>query len=785
LGGISFGDPALRQTIADVCVAHGLRQHELEDRTKYPDRRDIRGEQVNVRLLAILLRLGDLLDMNSDRACPLLLNAACPLPADSLAHWTQNQRILHKMVAPDRIELRAECQNQEEHMFLQDWCQWLVQETRNAAVLVGRCHRLAEWKPPFADMDSEQRSIEILPAVGSRYFPSRWTFELDRDLILERFVRNVHERKEEFIRELLQNAFDANRCKMYLDLAAEKLPQPESPTKVDEAWRERYPVYITLETRTFQSELSGESEEKQVLTIDDRGLGMDRDVISRFFLQVGRSYYNTEEFRKAFSFVPTSRFGVGFLSVFSSSDDVRVETWNPISSDGPLRLRLRGAKSYLLTERGSRTTAGTKIEVVLQNAYNTGDLTKWIADWCRRVEFPVFVDEFGQRTAIRAESPDQFVSEIKDLSQPNASFAVRCHRIDEPGLEGELYIFTHKVNGRESWRSFVANRYREEHAFAVVPERPACLTCVNGIKSSSQTSDLMIPRIDFRGHRVTNLSRVEGDVLEQVLQEPIVRRHVEALLRAHLDAYPTSEWEAWLYKLELARNYEFLETFWDEIEGGVLLKRGKEIRSFSLPAVASLPVISVHMQPDFEKIADAAPKEWCLVSSGHLNLELPRFFAERLFSDRYPVSITIQKDGAVRSDWEKGGGVTIDDTHLYPFEGVQLLSTVLYREQRKTVSAINSRHPLMLWIADAKDHGLFDETQLREMEVKIARDVTFYFSRGTLVKYLESLTKALNLPRSLAPPTITESDFHEGHWVFGRKRATKKKSKRASVGSSD
>jgi molecular chaperone HtpG len=238
LGGVSFNDPALQQTIADVCVAHGLRQHELEDRTKYPDRRDIRGEQVNVRLLAILLRLGDLLDMNSDRACPLLLNAACPLPADSLAHWTQYQRISHKMVAPDRIELRAECQNQEEHMFLQDWCQWLVQETRNAAVLVGRCYRHAEWKPPFADMDSEQKSIEIVPAVGARYFPSRWTFELDRDLILERFVQNVHERKEGFIRELLQNAFDANRCKMYLALAAEKLPRPESPTKVDEAWRD-------------------------------------------------------------------------------------------------------------------------------------------------------------------------------------------------------------------------------------------------------------------------------------------------------------------------------------------------------------------------------------------------------------------------------------------------------------------------------------------------------------------------------------------------------------------
>lgn len=413
-------------------------------------------------MLAILLRLGDLLDMRSDRACPLLLNAACLLPSDSLAHWTQYQRISHKMVAPDRIEIRAECHNQEEHRFLQDWCQWLVDETRNAAVLVARCHRHSGWKPPVAEMGLGQ-SIEIVPASKAKYIPSRWTFELDRDLILERFVQNVHERKEEFIRELLQNAFDANRCKMYSDLAAENLPQPESPTKVDAAWRERYPVYITLRTETFPNELSGENEEKRVLTIDDRGIGMDRDVIHRFFLQVGRSYYNTDEFRKAFSFTPTSRFGVGFLSVFSASDDVRVETWNPKSADGPLRLRLRGAKSYLLTEHGDRTVAGTKIEVVLQTPFEAGKLAEPISGWCRRVEFPIYVNDLGKQTEVRAESPSQFIAEAKDLSQPNASYAVRCYPIDEPLVEGELYAFSHIVNGRESWvnNDYLASRYTD------------------------------------------------------------------------------------------------------------------------------------------------------------------------------------------------------------------------------------------------------------------------------------------------------------------------------------
>jgi len=96
LGRFAFDDLMLSRTIADVCIAHGLRHFELDDPERFPDRRDIRGEPTNVRFLAIILRLGDLLDMSHDRACPVLLNAACPLPGDSLAHWTQYQRLTHR-----------------------------------------------------------------------------------------------------------------------------------------------------------------------------------------------------------------------------------------------------------------------------------------------------------------------------------------------------------------------------------------------------------------------------------------------------------------------------------------------------------------------------------------------------------------------------------------------------------------------------------------------------------------------------------------------------------------
>jgi hypothetical protein len=82
LGRFAFDDPMLLLVIGNVCSGHGLRQEELNDDVRYPDRCDIRGQKANVKLLAILLRIGDLLDMSAERACPLLLNAASPLPID-------------------------------------------------------------------------------------------------------------------------------------------------------------------------------------------------------------------------------------------------------------------------------------------------------------------------------------------------------------------------------------------------------------------------------------------------------------------------------------------------------------------------------------------------------------------------------------------------------------------------------------------------------------------------------------------------------------------------------
>jgi HSP90 family molecular chaperone len=249
--------------------------------------------------------------------------------------------------------------------------------------------------------------------------------ELDKEAVLDRLIHDVYDDPLAFIRELVQNALDAMRCRMYADLMAEGIDPPEYPTQVDEPRRRRYPLELRIEHRDVVNDLSGEQQRQQVLVVEDCGIGMDKDVIERFFLQIGRSYYTTEEFRRAFRFVPTSRFGVGFLSVFAVSDYVAVETYMPERSPAPLRLVLTGPRNYLLTEKGSRRGPGTKIEVALREPLDPGQLTTAVTRWCLRVEFPIVVHDLDRVTTVRAETPTDFIYEMRDIPEKHSRFLVR------------------------------------------------------------------------------------------------------------------------------------------------------------------------------------------------------------------------------------------------------------------------------------------------------------------------------------------------------------------------
>jgi HSP90 family molecular chaperone len=161
---------------------------------------------------------------------------------------------------------------------------------------------------------------------------------------------------------------------------------------------------VEVEDEVQASPESGLSDSVQKITVTDHGPGMSEDDIRRYLLQVGRSYYRTSEFRRRYPFTASSRFGIGFLSVFAVSDHVEVVTKVAQASEsGATRVVLTGPRNYLLTERCDRKEVGTSVAVTVRDRLDEEALIEAIQRWCSHVEIPIIVRAGGRDVRIFRE----------------------------------------------------------------------------------------------------------------------------------------------------------------------------------------------------------------------------------------------------------------------------------------------------------------------------------------------------------------------------------------------
>lgn len=492
------GDPSAEATLTALCVGHGLNRAELASDTSYPTRRDIFGEGVNVRLLAILLRLGDLLDMRYDRACPLIRSIASPIPPSSDVHWNQYGRIKGRITSPSRIDIHAECETAHEHRVLRDWCTWIADEIRDAPKLLAGSLRHQDWRPPKATLGGSHDTIQIVRAPGARYRAEDWRFTFDENEIVVRLVRDVHRHPLGFLRELLQNALDATRTRAYYESGSSE----RFPNELEQSVREGLPVRVIL---TIQG--------SDVISIEvsDEGIGMTEDIVKNYFLQIGRSWYRSSDFSQAFHFAPTSRFGIGFLSVFAVSEDVKVETrWHLSPPQSSLAMQLPGPKSYLLFEDTARSSPGTSVTVRLTQTRPVSEVLNYLRACCVANEFPVLVstvegDSEIQRHKLPSTEPSQTIE--VPISE---SVMYRTHKVQVtlPGVFGFVEFSSICVDGVDDWslgRERMEAVAARSNPLGKLPELGGGWTAINGLASEdyvhmSQISDDGLRwELDIRG----------------------------------------------------------------------------------------------------------------------------------------------------------------------------------------------------------------------------------------------------------------------------------------------
>jgi hypothetical protein len=552
------GDPAAETTLIAICVGHGLAHSDLRNEAAYPTRRDLFDQPTDVRLLSILLRIGDLLDMRNDRACPLMQSVSSPLPHTSVAHWSQYRRIIGRVTSPMRIEIHAECETADEHRLLLDWCRWLVEEVSEAPRLMSLSDRHAAWVVPYIADEGSARSITIERAPHATYRVEDWRFVIDEAEVFNRLVNDVHGGTFGYMRELLQNALDATRARAYLESQSAE----PYPNLLPEGLRLKYPIDVRLFTK---------GEDVIGIEMHDRGIGMTEQVIKDYFLQVGRSWYRSNEFQRRFAFSPTSRFGVGFLSVFAASSEVEVIT-RPMASqeNEAMLLKLAGPRNYLLVEDASRNDVGTTIKFLLDQPERLSAISNYIKSTCLANEFELHVTvESGGAIEDEFVLPDRQDAEISE-SIDLGSKAIDVVEIesDIEGVFGSLrFPVIRKADGRQDWS-------RDNYDVADELEKYRPFLVSNIIRRQSRIS---LNGLAFTGHLGTTWRASEFhwdvdvrnlDLVGLGLEREVVRveqpRLVGSVLETRLNEHIAQDVRSVKYLRRLAQRFGEIAPEWEK-----------------------------------------------------------------------------------------------------------------------------------------------------------------------------------------------------------------------------
>ena len=322
-----------KEDLIRVCRSHGEEVSELTalDPVHSLDR----------RFCAILLRLADILDFDDSRAPQAIYEynefdeRTSYSEQFSEEEWEKHlssSGFRFESVAdrsyPYPLDYTAECRSIQIEQKIECYLDWVDRELDNCSKVIRRF--AGRWND-FVLPAKVERHIQ-----SDGYLSGQYRITLDQDQVMELFVgENLYSDPAVFVRELIQNAIDAVRTRRQLDRS---LP-PDWTGQINiRTWSERGYHWFRIE---------------------DNGIGMTEDIIRNYFLKVGRSYYNSDEFRQEKhrckadpDYTPVSQFGIGILSCFmgdKKTNRVEVSTKH-FSENGiyypALRLSMRGINGY-------------------------------------------------------------------------------------------------------------------------------------------------------------------------------------------------------------------------------------------------------------------------------------------------------------------------------------------------------------------------------------------------------------------------------------------------------
>lgn len=387
-------DGGVAEAVSRVCVGHWLNFEDLTDYRSYPTDFSVLHETVNLRALAVYVRLIDLLDLAQDRTPYVIWKFVAPRDSYSKMEWAKH-RALQPVTFPQYQEGRiirvdGSTDNHEVYAALEDLRIWCEEQFRGCNDV------LARMNDPRHKLDLYHIDWRV---AAQGFKPTSIQFEFDRERMFEILGSEIYQTDPYvFLRELLQNSIDAIRLRREI-LQRKRIEPKDLGT-----------IYVTVE--------HGENGDA-VITWRDDGIGMDEYIVRNYLAVAGKSYYYSADFeREGLKMDPLSRFGVGILSCFMIADRIEIETFKdpylPPAGE-PLKIIIPSVRRQFRIETLPQENAevgttfrifveGKKIPVEDENKQNRTnkslDVTAYLSIVAGFVEFPIVIIEGTSKTIV-------------------------------------------------------------------------------------------------------------------------------------------------------------------------------------------------------------------------------------------------------------------------------------------------------------------------------------------------------------------------------------------------
>lgn len=381
-GKIIYRDTDLTSEFAAICFSHNedaLLLLEL-------DKHYLCGPEIFacLPLIAVILRLADLLDFDAKRTPAVLYSHLFVRHPISLNEWKKHRTVEAWAINSELIQYSAKCEHPAIEASIRTFCDIIDKELsacNNIISSINDFNRINNGevfiKVPFRVNRSKIETKKDLFGKP-KYLYRETQFNLSKNHVIELLMgTKLYGDPEVALRELIQNSIDACLLRKAQELN----------------WGNPYNPEIQIK---YYSE-----DNEYILEIIDNGTGMDQQIIDSFYSKIGSSFYKSAEFYDLKSqsnakFTPTSRFGIGILSCFMVADTLVVDTrrvYGPHDSSEPLNLTIEGQESIFCTKPGDRKSPGTSTKLFLrkhENPWNLMNEDQFILSVERAVPNPPF-----------------------------------------------------------------------------------------------------------------------------------------------------------------------------------------------------------------------------------------------------------------------------------------------------------------------------------------------------------------------------------------------------------